>query len=163
MDRLTKRAKHSEAAYLEVYQNLYEAPDPSGCLAAGMKSASRISDLEVHIRKQAQELAEYMVEAKDIKNQDLTIRKLEEKVRFNLINIMMKNEVLALRHKLNRLLRNHPMKAIDQGALHKHLNHMPSALQDFPGNLDSSANSAENMDSSRPSSVVARTGLAILH
>lgn len=85
VDRLTKRAKHSESAYLEVYQSLYEAPDPSSYLTAGTKSASRISELEVHIRKQAQELAEYMAEAEGIKNQDLTIRKLEDKVKLKVI------------------------------------------------------------------------------
>lgn len=36
IDRLTGRAKAGEAAFLDVYQKLYEAPDPAPALAAGL-------------------------------------------------------------------------------------------------------------------------------
>lgn len=36
IDRLTQRAKHGEQAFLDVYQNLYEAPDPAPALIAAL-------------------------------------------------------------------------------------------------------------------------------
>ncbi|GFR50386.1 hypothetical protein Agub_g12601 [Astrephomene gubernaculifera] len=81
IDRLTKRAKHGETAYLDLYQKLYEAPDPAPALALSFAHASRATDLEAQCKKLATELAEYKAESAQIKNQDLTVRKLEEKVR----------------------------------------------------------------------------------
>ena len=43
--------------------------------------ASHSAELEAHVRKLAQELAEYKAESKELKNQDGTIRRLEERVR----------------------------------------------------------------------------------
>ncbi|GLC41611.1 hypothetical protein PLESTF_000273100 [Pleodorina starrii] len=81
IDRLTKRAKHGETAFLDLYQKLYEAPDPAPALAMAFEHASRATDLEAQCKKMATELAEYKAESAQIKNQDLTVRKLEEKVR----------------------------------------------------------------------------------
>lgn len=81
IDRLSKRAKHGETAFLDLYQKLYEAPDPAPALALAFETASRATDLEAQCRKMAQELAEYRAESAQIKNQDLTVRKLEERVR----------------------------------------------------------------------------------
>jgi homeobox protein cut-like len=81
VDRLTSRAKAGEAAFLELYRRLYEAPDPASALSSGLEHASRIADLEAQAAKMAGELGEYKAESKELKNQDLTIRKLEEKVR----------------------------------------------------------------------------------
>eukprot|EP00798_Chlamydomonas_sp_ICE-L_P017047 gene17047-23340_t len=81
IDRLTKRAKHGESSFLELYQKLYEAPDPAPALSMAFETASRVSELEAQCRKTGNELAEYKAEALSIKNQDLTIRKLEEKIR----------------------------------------------------------------------------------
>ncbi len=36
IDRLTTRAKLGESAFLDVYQRLYEAPDPAAALMAGL-------------------------------------------------------------------------------------------------------------------------------
>lgn len=36
VDRLTQRARAGESAFLDVYQRLYEAPDPSPALALGL-------------------------------------------------------------------------------------------------------------------------------
>jgi homeobox protein cut-like len=38
IDRLTSRAKAGEAAFLDVYQKLYEAPNPAPALSAGLVS-----------------------------------------------------------------------------------------------------------------------------
>jgi homeobox protein cut-like len=50
IDRLTKRAKHGETAFLELYQKLYEAPNPAPALALAFETASRATDLEAQCR-----------------------------------------------------------------------------------------------------------------
>ncbi|MEW5305958.1 MAG: hypothetical protein WDW36_008467 [Sanguina aurantia] len=81
VDRLTRRAKHGESAFLQLYQKLYEAPDPAPCLSLAAETASRAAELEAGMRKMATELSEYRTESSAIKNQDVTIRKLEERIR----------------------------------------------------------------------------------
>lgn len=80
VDRLTKRAKHGESAFLDLYQRLYKAPDPAPALANGLESASRILQLEAQVGQTTHELAEYKAESKEIKNQEQTIRRLEKKI-----------------------------------------------------------------------------------
>eukprot|EP00955_Chlamydomonas_euryale_P042771 352421-Chlamydomonas_euryale.AAC.52 len=80
IDRLTKRSKHGEVAFLHLYQKLFEAPDPAPALAAAFETASHATDLEAQCRRLALELAEYKAESTLLKNQDHTIRKLEDKV-----------------------------------------------------------------------------------
>lgn len=81
VDRLTQRSKAAEASFLELYQRLYEAPDPAPALASSLEVASRAAQLEAEAAKMAQELAEYKAESQELKNQNFTIRKLEETVR----------------------------------------------------------------------------------
>lgn len=45
------------------------------------ETASRSADLEAQARKMAQELAEFKAESTELKNQALTIRRLEERTR----------------------------------------------------------------------------------
>lgn len=75
IDRLTKRAKHSESAFLELYPKLFEAPDPAPSLALAFETASRVADLEAQSRKLSQELSEYREESTHIRNQELTVRR----------------------------------------------------------------------------------------
>ncbi|KAL6768847.1 UBQ4 [Auxenochlorella protothecoides x Auxenochlorella symbiontica] len=81
IDRLTTRAKTGESAFLELYQRLYDAPDPTPSLALGVELASKCTAAEARANRLAQELAEYKEESSALRNQDLTIRRLEEKVR----------------------------------------------------------------------------------
>lgn len=53
----------------ELYQKLYEAPDPAPALAVAFETASRCTDLEAQCKKMAQELAEYKAESAQIRNQ----------------------------------------------------------------------------------------------
>lgn len=78
--RLLCRAKHGESAYLELYQKLYEAPDPAPGLLLAVENLAVAASLEARSQKIAQELEDFRAESKEIKNQDLTIRKLSEKV-----------------------------------------------------------------------------------
>lgn len=45
------------------------------------EGASRMAELEAQTRKMAQELAEYKSESTELRNQDHTVRRLEERVR----------------------------------------------------------------------------------
>jgi homeobox protein cut-like len=69
IDRLTKRAKHGEGAFLALYQKLFEAPDPAPTLAHAFETTSRATELEAQLRKLGQELAEYKAESTLLKNQ----------------------------------------------------------------------------------------------
>eukprot|EP00887_Chlorella_sp_A99_P007147 scaffold2.g7147.t1 len=81
VDRLTGRAKQGESAFLDLYRVLYAAPDPAPALTAGLEAASRAAELEAQVTKLAQELAEYKAESSQLRNQDLTIRRLQEQER----------------------------------------------------------------------------------
>lgn len=81
IDALTRRAKHGEGAFLDLYQQLSEAPDPAPALAAALEAETQLAQLTAQVSKVSSELAEYKAESKAIKNQDLTIRKQEETIR----------------------------------------------------------------------------------
>lgn len=81
VDKITKRAKFGENAFLNIYQKLYEAPDPYPALASISEQDQRLSELELENRKMKLELEEYRAEAAHLKNQQATIRRLEERNR----------------------------------------------------------------------------------
>ncbi|KAL1356717.1 protein CASP [Arachis duranensis] len=81
VDNLTKRAKFGENAFLNIYQKLYEAPDPYPALASIAEQDIKLSELESENRKMKVELEEFRTEATHLKNQQATIRRLEERNR----------------------------------------------------------------------------------
>ncbi|KAJ9174065.1 hypothetical protein P3X46_017136 [Hevea brasiliensis] len=81
VDNLTKRAKFGENAFLNIYQKLYEAPDPYPALASIAEQDLKLSELESENRKMKIELEEFRTEAAHLKNQQATIRRLEERNR----------------------------------------------------------------------------------
>lgn len=81
VDNLTKRAKFGENAFLNIYQKLYEAPDPYPALASISEQDLKISELESENRKVKVELEEFRTESMHLKNQQATIRRLEERNR----------------------------------------------------------------------------------
>ncbi|XP_052179854.1 protein CASP [Diospyros lotus] len=81
VDNLTKRAKFGENAFLNIYQKLYEAPDPYPVLASIAEKDLKLSELESENRKMKVELEEFRTEATHLKNQQATIRRLEERTR----------------------------------------------------------------------------------
>ena len=42
VDKLTQRAKYAEGAFLDMYQKLYEAPDPAPALASALVRAAHM-------------------------------------------------------------------------------------------------------------------------
>ncbi|KAG2667362.1 hypothetical protein I3843_15G107400 [Carya illinoinensis] len=81
VDNLTKRAKFGENAFLNIYQKLYEAPDPYPALASIAEQDLKLSELESENRIMKVELEEFRTEATHLKNQQATIRRLEERTR----------------------------------------------------------------------------------
>ncbi|KAJ7973904.1 putative Protein CASP [Quillaja saponaria] len=81
VDNITKRAKFGENAFLNIYQKLYEAPDPYPALASIAEQDVKLSELESENRKMKVELEEFRTEATHLKNQQATIRRLEERNR----------------------------------------------------------------------------------
>lgn len=81
VDNLTKRAKFGENAFLNIYQKLYEAPDPYPALASVTEQDLKFSESEAENRKMKVELEEFRTEAAHLKNQQATIRRLEERNR----------------------------------------------------------------------------------
>lgn len=73
------RSKHAESAFLDMYRELYEAPDPVLALAGALEAETKAAQTAVQTSKLQRELEEFHAEAKAIKNQELTIRKLEER------------------------------------------------------------------------------------
>ncbi|KAL6554489.1 hypothetical protein OROMI_020162 [Orobanche minor] len=81
VDKLTKRAKFGENAFLNIYQKLYEAPDPYPVLTSIAEKDARLSELESDNRKMKVELEEFRTESTHLKNQQATIKRFEERTR----------------------------------------------------------------------------------
>ena len=81
IDSLTKRAKYAEQSFLTVYQKLSEAPDPVNTLSAASESQQDLARLQAENGKLKDELEEFRAEATGLKNQQVTIRRLEERNR----------------------------------------------------------------------------------
>uniref|UniRef100_A0A7N0TZW0 Protein CASP n=1 Tax=Kalanchoe fedtschenkoi TaxID=63787 RepID=A0A7N0TZW0_KALFE len=81
VDNLTKRAKFGENAFYNIYQKIFEAPDPYPALASVADQDVKVSELESENRKMKVELEEFRTEATHLKNQQATIRRLEERNR----------------------------------------------------------------------------------
>lgn len=83
VDMLSKRCKGSEAAFLNLYKKLIDAPDPVPMLLAAVDhthSASASQELEIENRKLKETIDSYRTEFAEIKNQDYTINRLKEKL-----------------------------------------------------------------------------------
>ncbi|CAH0517129.1 unnamed protein product [Peronospora belbahrii] len=79
IDHLTRRAKFSENAFFQLYKGLYTAPDPAPALALA-SSDCEMDDVMEENKTLQRELKEYEAEFATLKNQEITIRKLEEQV-----------------------------------------------------------------------------------
>lgn len=80
IDSLTKRAKASEKAFSELYKDLNQAPDPAKALTKALASRPKAAQSNLELQKLRQEISAYEKEFKMLKNQDVTIRQLEETI-----------------------------------------------------------------------------------
>eukprot|EP00698_Gefionella_okellyi_P020989 TRINITY_DN6685_c0_g2_i1.p1 TRINITY_DN6685_c0_g2~~TRINITY_DN6685_c0_g2_i1.p1 ORF type:complete len:642 (-),score=188.97 TRINITY_DN6685_c0_g2_i1:17-1942(-) len=81
IDLLGKRAKTAETAFLDWYKQLYEAPDPIPAFALGLEIASRVFELESELKRSQDQLQHAMAELQTLNNQDLAVRRLDQRVR----------------------------------------------------------------------------------
>ncbi|KAJ8342855.1 hypothetical protein SKAU_G00327830 [Synaphobranchus kaupii] len=83
IDALSKRSKESEAAFLNVYKRLIDVPDPVPALEVGQQlqvKVQRMHDVETENQKLRETLEEYNKEFAEVKNQEVTIKALKEKI-----------------------------------------------------------------------------------
>ncbi|XP_053313121.1 protein CASP isoform X2 [Spea bombifrons] len=84
IDALSKRSKEAEAAFLNVYKRLIDVPDPVPALELGQQlqlKVQRMHDIETENQKLRETLDEYNKEFAEVKNQEVTIKALKEKIR----------------------------------------------------------------------------------
>ncbi|XP_030632356.1 cut-like homeobox 1b isoform X3 [Chanos chanos] len=98
IDALSKRSKEAEAAFLNVYKRLIDVPDPVHALELGQQlqlKVQRMHDIETENQKLRETLEEYNKEFAEVKNQEVTIKALKEKIREYEQNLKSQAENLA--------------------------------------------------------------------
>jgi homeobox protein cut-like len=86
IDSLSRRSKLSESAYVGIYKSLYDAPDPAFYLEQLLSTQSSSNSYLLEIEKLKSELSQYEEEFQTLKNQEITIRRLEEQLSQYLLN-----------------------------------------------------------------------------
>lgn len=80
IDQLSKRCRFVETSYLGIYKSMYESLDPVPALEQLMNSASNTSLHSLEIEKLKAEIKQYDEEFQRLKNQEITIRRLEDQL-----------------------------------------------------------------------------------
>lgn len=78
IDQLSTRAKNCEATFFTLFKALYELPDPALCIDGLINSVMTGSTNQLEIERLKAELTQYDAEFQQLKNQDITIRRLED-------------------------------------------------------------------------------------
>ncbi|KAI7800678.1 cut-like homeobox 1b isoform X1 [Triplophysa rosa] len=84
IDALSTRSKEAETAFLSVYKRLIDVPDPGSVLELCQQlqlKVQKMNDIETENQKLRETLDEYNKEFADVKNQEVTIKNLKEKIR----------------------------------------------------------------------------------
>nr|XP_020480134.1 protein CASP [Monopterus albus] len=84
IDALSKRSKEAEAAFLNVYKKIIDVPDPVPVLELAQQlqlKLQRMHDIETENTKLRETLEDYNKEFAEVKNQEVTIKTLKEKIR----------------------------------------------------------------------------------
>lgn len=84
IDALSKRSKASETAFLSIYKKLVDVPDPLPILEQSViqqQKVSKLQDYEIENKQLRETLEEYNSEFAEVKNQEVTINRLKEKLR----------------------------------------------------------------------------------
>jgi len=81
IDSLTKRCKVSDSNFFTLYRGLYEAPDPAAALSLMLDQKSDDAQMALELQHAKRDLAQYEKEFSELKNQEVTIRRLEEVIR----------------------------------------------------------------------------------
>lgn len=84
IDNLNKRSKFVETSFLNVYKKVIDITDPLPTLeyCAGLeKKLGRFADMEIENKNLKETLRDYNEEFKEVRNQDVTIKSLKEKIK----------------------------------------------------------------------------------
>ncbi|XP_064841655.1 cut-like homeobox 1b [Oncorhynchus masou masou] len=84
IDALSKRSKEAEGSFLNVYKKLIDVPDPVPVLELGQQlqlKLQRMHDIQTENLKLRETLEDYNKEFTEVKNQEVTIKALKEKIR----------------------------------------------------------------------------------
>jgi homeobox protein cut-like len=84
VDNLSKRNKTMETLFLSLYKKLIELPDPTVVfenLQQLQKKAERVTDLDIENQQLRETLDEYSNEFAHVKNQEVTIKQLKDKIK----------------------------------------------------------------------------------
>lgn len=84
IDNLNKRSKFVETSFLNVYKKVIDITDPLPTLeyCVGLeKKVGRLTDLEIENKNLKETLRDYNEEFKEVRNQDVTIKSLREKIK----------------------------------------------------------------------------------
>ncbi|XP_069471090.1 protein CASP isoform X4 [Ambystoma mexicanum] len=105
IDALSKRSKEAEAGFLNVYKRLIDVPDPAPALDLGQQlqlKVQRMHDIETENQKLRETLEEYNKEFAEVKNQEVTIKALKEKIKEyeQTLKTLAENIALEKEHKL---------------------------------------------------------------
>ena len=82
IDALTRRQSSAEAAFLSLYRSLDDAPDPLPLLRGAAAELTQQKSRAVEAEGLKQQLADYDREFSSLKNQDATIRRLQQQLRW---------------------------------------------------------------------------------
>ena len=107
IDNLNKRSKFVEGAFLNVYKKVIDISDPLPTLeyCVGLeKKVGRLADLDIENKNLRETLKEYNEEFKEVRNQDVTIKALKEKVKHyeDLMEETVQNRTKELEKELMR-------------------------------------------------------------
>lgn len=80
IDQLSKRSKASESAFNALYKDIYDAPDPLCAIEGLINMVTSSSSHQFEVERLRSELAQYEEEFQQLKNQDITIRRLEDQL-----------------------------------------------------------------------------------
>jgi len=80
IDQLIGRCKYSETSFYQLYKAVYDAPDPSQTIEQLNSQVSNVSSYQLEIERMRGEIMQYEQEFQQLKNQDITIRRLEETI-----------------------------------------------------------------------------------
>jgi homeobox protein cut-like len=80
IDQLSRRSKLCENAFLGLYKAMYDAPDPAKCIDSLINTVLSASTYQLEIGRLKAEISQYEEEFQQLKNQDITIRRLEDQL-----------------------------------------------------------------------------------
>ncbi|KYQ89065.1 CCAAT displacement protein [Tieghemostelium lacteum] len=166
VDKLTKRSKFSETCFLGLYKDISEMSDPVPALTAALEEASKVDNsgkLEIENKKLQNELADFKKEFQEIQNQEVTIRRLEDKVKDqeSKLELMINEKVgnresevrLEMQDKINLLQQDKQELARHNSSLQEECNKLSKLNYEAQSQLMEMRNKQDNDGHSKQSEI----------